>query len=162
MAEEQRVSLEVERLRAEASWRADRADYMSLSVAAAIAFHQAHGNTKAIVTFEDYNDALNIAACALSRLIPILTLKTPREGRTAISIDLAHQRFSFGATRLVGNDGTTLTDLSVRRADLLAALKLIKRAGLPFSFAFVPAEKKREDAPEGSPPPKTRRTDDQR
>ena len=112
--------------------------YVPLAVAAALTFHQAHGNTKAIVTRQDYEDALGIAAAALSRLIPIYTLKDPREGRIAIAVDLLHQRFVRGATELRCKDGTAVHELSVLRAELDDAVSLIKRADLVFSFAIEP------------------------
>lgn len=93
---EGRVNLETERLRVDASWRAQGAEYVALPVAAAIAFHQAHRSTKAIVTVEDYDDALNIAASALSRLIPILVVNESQSVPVTLDVDLARQRFSRG------------------------------------------------------------------
>jgi hypothetical protein len=143
---ERRISLEVERLRAHASWRANVAEYVSLPTAAAVAFHQTDGNSKATVGFEDYDKALNIAAAALSRLIPLFTAKNAREARVAITVDLLRQRFTLAATRLIDNDGTNFTDLWVRRSDLMSALSLIRRVGLPFSFALA-ADAGKDDAP---------------
>ena len=122
-----------------------------MSVAAAITFHQAHGNTKAIVTRDDYDDALNIAASALSRLIPILALRDPREERVAITVDLVNQRFVRGATELHHKDGTRIRDLSVKNSDLRSALSLIKRSGiLGSSFALTARDKgaREAEAPE--------------
>jgi hypothetical protein len=127
------VRLEVEAQATTALLQSAQDYYLPLPVAAAIAFHQAHGNTKAIVTRQDYDDALNIAAAALSRLITIHVLRDAREGRVRLAVDLTKSRFTRGATQLrTGNE--TLGELSVARADLLAALSLIKRAGLPFAF----------------------------
>lgn len=138
---EGRVNLETERLRVDASWRAQGAEYVALPVAAAIAFHQAHRSTKAIVTVEDYDDALNIAASALSRLIPILVVNESQSVPVKLDIDLARQRFSRGATRLVGNDGTAVMDL-------------------PFSLAFMPVDDNAERAPQGSTSPEERESED--
>jgi hypothetical protein len=132
------VRLEQERQQTEELLQNARDAYVTLSVAAATAFHQAHGNTRAIVTRQDYEDALSIAAAALSRLIPLYTLRDPREGRVSVAVDLVHQRFQRGATELRGDDGSTTGALSVKRSDLVSALSLIKRAGLGFSFAFPP------------------------
>ena len=130
------VRLEQERQRTEELLQDARDAYVPLAVAAAIVFHQAHGNTRAIVTRQDYEDALGIAAAALSRLIPLYTLRDPREGRVTVAVNLVHQRFRRGATELHGDDGSTTGELSVRRSDLVSALSLIKRAGLGFAFAF--------------------------
>jgi signal transduction histidine kinase len=137
-----RIDLAAEVLRAQEASRDRQAPYLPLSVAAAIAFHQAHGSTKAIVTRADYNDALNIAASALSRLIPILTLRDPREGRVAISVDLVRQRFARGATELRHDDGTRSSKLSVKTSEFRSALSLLKRSGiLGTSFAVAAPEK---------------------
>ena len=141
MADGQRLDLEVERLRTEEVLRHLGDRFIALAVAAATAFHQVHGNTRAIVSREDYDDALNIAASALSRLIPIFHVGH-RQERTEITVHLTTQRFDRGATRLRASDGSEIADLCVRRSDLMSALSLIKRTGLPFSFATVPAEPK--------------------
>ena len=122
LAAERRVSLEVERLRAEDFWRGRADDFIPLPVAAAIAFHQADGSSKATVTVDDYERALNLAACALSRLIAV------HAGGTAIDIDLSRQRFAHGATELRGTGGV-IESLSVRRTELVSALSFLKRTG---------------------------------
>jgi hypothetical protein len=112
--------------------------HVPLPVAAAITFHQVHRNTKAIISRDDYDDALNIAAVALSRLITLFCLVDPREGRTPVVADLTKQHFARGATELRCHDGQpTVRDLSVKRSDMLSAISLIKRIGLPFSFAIT-------------------------
>jgi hypothetical protein len=132
---EDQVRLELEAERTTALLQSAQEHYLPLPVAAAIAFHQAHGNTKAIVTRRDYDDALNIAAAALSRLVTIYVLRDPREGRTPVSIDLTIMQFARGATKLRSAQ-ETIGELSVARGELLSALSLIKRTGLPFSFAI--------------------------
>lgn len=130
------VRLEQERQQTEALLQNARDAYLPLAVAAALVFHQAHGNTRAIVTRQDYEDALSIAAAALSRLVPLYTMRDPREGRVTVAVNLVHQRFRRGATELHGDDGSVTRELSVKRSDLVSALSLIKRAGLGFAFAF--------------------------
>lgn len=130
---EDRVRLEVEAERATALLQSGHDYYLPLAVAAAIAFHQAHGSTKAIVSRDDYDDGLNLAAAALSRLLTIYVLRDPRQGRVPLAIDLTSSRFSRGATELQFG-AHTVRELSVSRHDLLAALALIKRAGLPLMF----------------------------
>ena len=135
MAEDQvRLDVEAERATAELQQRADDL-YLPLVVAAAITFHQVHRSTKAIFTRQDYNDALSIAAAALSRLVPIYTLRDPRVGRVPIKVDLTKAQFARGATQLRSTD-ETISELSVSRHDLVSALTLIKRTGLPFIFAL--------------------------
>ena len=130
---EDQVRLEAEAERATALLQGGHDYYVPLAVAAAIAFHQAHGSTKAIVSRGDYDDALNLAAAALSRLLTVYALRDPRQGRVPQAIDLATSRFAHGATELrIG--AQTVFELSVSRHDLLAALALIKRAGLPLMF----------------------------
>jgi hypothetical protein len=131
---EVRLEVESERATAELQQRAEDL-YLPLAVAAAITFHQAQGGTKAIVTRQDYNDALSIAAAALSRLIPIYAVRDPRLGRVPIKVDLTKAQFARGATQLRKSD-ETLSELSVSRRDLVGALSLIKRTGLPFCFAL--------------------------
>jgi hypothetical protein len=108
--------------------------YLPLCVASAVAFHQAHGNTKAIVSRQDYDDALNIAAAALSRLLTVYVLRDPRAGREALVVDLTRSHFAHGGTELKSLE-ETVGELSVARRELVSALSLIKRTGLAFSFA---------------------------
>ena len=142
--ERQRLSLEVERLRTQKLWRAMLGEHIPMSVAAATTFHQVHGNTRAIVSRRDYDDALNIAASALSSLVPVYTADAGHR-RVEVAINLVRQRFALGATQLRSADGKVVDNLSVQRADLLFALTIVKRAGLPFSFALL--------APERTAPP---------
>ena len=139
MAEES-VRLEAEAERATALLQSAHDYYVPLPVAAAIAFHQAHGSSKAIVSRDDYDDALNLAGAALSRLVTIYVLHDARQGRVPLTIDLTSSRFARGATEL-HLAAASVSELSVSRHDLLAALALIKRAGLPLMFRGSKASK---------------------
>ena len=86
MAKDQ-VSLDLAAARAEEDLRAFTEGFVPLSVASATAFHQAHGNTRAIVSRDDYDDALNIAAAARTRRIPLYTVHNPRDGRVEVPGD---------------------------------------------------------------------------
>jgi hypothetical protein len=97
-----------------------------LSVAAAAAFHAVHHSTKAIRNFRDYNDALEIAATALARLIPVYTVEDARKGRKAVPIDLTSDSFTRGATRLRRRDGTSVSEMSVLASDLHTALAQLR------------------------------------
>jgi hypothetical protein len=127
------ICLEVESERTSALLQ--RADaYYPLPAAAAITFHQVHRNTTAIVSRREYDGALSIAAAALSRLISIYTLRDPRQGRVAVAVDLTKARFALGATQLRSSE-ETIGELWVSRGEMVSAMSLVKRAGLPFSFA---------------------------
>lgn len=138
--DERALNLEAMRMAADDLWRARQSMHVPLAVAAAITFHQVHGNTKAIAGRTDYDDALNIAASAISRLIPVYELSDPREGRKPLAIDLVKARFVRGATELRSLDGQAIRGLTVLRSEFASALSLIKRTGLPYSFAAMPAE----------------------
>jgi hypothetical protein len=61
--------------RADHEWRISQEAFVALPVAAAMAFHAAQGSSaKAIASPQDHDDALNIAASALSRLLSIYTV----------------------------------------------------------------------------------------
>jgi hypothetical protein len=129
------IHLEVESQRTSALLKRANSPYVPLAVAAAVAFHQAYSGTPASISQRDYEGALDIAAAALSRLIPVYTLRDPQAGRaTPLVVDLARARFARGATEL--RDGAdTVAELSVARNELLSALSLLRRIGLPLSFA---------------------------
>lgn len=130
------VSLEAAGMQANELVRGLEGSFVPLALAAAITFHQAHGNSNAIVSREDYDDALNIAAAALSRLIPLYELKDPKVGRERLLIDLTRQRFARGATQVRIKEVPVAGELSIRFADLRTAVALIRSAGLPFSFTL--------------------------
>ncbi len=113
---------------------------MPLSVAAAIAFHHAQRGTKAIESPSDYMQALNLAAGALSRLIPIYVMD--KGLRVKVDVDLLSGEFSGGATVYRCDDGSTLAPLSVVRGDLASALSFMRKVGpaLAFAVAKKPAQ----------------------
>lgn len=126
------VSLELERSRVEELLQITLGAHVGLAVAAGCAFHQAHRLTVRVLSCRDYDNALNHSAAALSRLAPIYSLKDPLQGRVAISIDLAGQRFANGATEVHCADGQVISRLSMLRPDMLSAVSLIQRTGLDF------------------------------
>jgi hypothetical protein len=133
------VNLEAEQARANDALRGLENSYVPLAVAAAVAFHQASDGMETIVTREDYEDALCMAAAALSRLAPVYQLRDLPEGRVTLHVDLTQRRFARGATELRGGNQPAARDLSIRYGDLQSALSLIKRAGVSFTFALSPA-----------------------
>ena len=128
------VRLEIEAQRTRALWQRVDDVYFPLAVAAGIAFHQAYPSATTCVSRQDYEGALDIAAAALSRLIPVYAMRTPPGGRATLVVDLARARFARGATELRGR-WETVGELSVARSDLVSAVSRIKRIGLPFSFS---------------------------
>ena len=133
MSDEQ-IRLEVESERTDALLQRVDHNYLPLHVAAAVTFHQAYGSKNVVMSRSDYDDALNIAAAALSRLMHVYTLREPPEGRVALAVDLTNWHFARGATEL-RNSHETIGELSVTRDELVSALSLIRRTGLPFAFA---------------------------
>jgi hypothetical protein len=140
-ADDQRLSLEVERLRTENLWRSVVSRDIPLSVAAATAFHQVHPATKTRVRRKEYDEALNISASAISRLAPIYTIGEVTRKRVEVRVNLVTHRFTLAASQLRERNGDGMSDnLFIERSDLLFAISIIKRAGLPFSFALMPDE----------------------
>jgi hypothetical protein len=123
--------------RADHEWRIGQESFLSLSTAAALAFHQAQGGSaRAILSREDHDDALNIAASALSRLTPIYVMDEAARAPVAVKLDVANGRFRRGATEFHRRDGTVVVAMTVRRGDLTAALSHLKRVGVPFRLAL--------------------------
>lgn len=123
--------------RADHEWRIHQEGFVALSVAAAMAFYEAQGrSTAAILSPDDHDDALNIAASALSRLVGIYVVDEATCARVAIKLDVVSGKFVRGATEFRHGDGSIVTDMSVRRGDLTSALSLIRRVGIPFGLAI--------------------------
>ncbi len=104
---------------------------MPLSVAAAFTFHQTRRNVANLLFPEEYANALDIAAAALSCLIPIYT----PDGHglpVAVPINLAGDRFRDGATKVQCANGTVLSPLDIVRRDLPPALIAIESANIDY------------------------------
>lgn len=120
-------------------WRTSQEAFLPLPAAAAIVYRESPGGAAATPSRADHDDALNIAASALSRLVAIYAYDAQAHERVVVKLDLVQGRFARGATEFRRRDGDPLVELWVRRADLAAALARIERAGIPFSFALAPA-----------------------
>ncbi len=118
-------------------WRHSGQAYLPLSVAAAAVFHAVHHGTRAIANRQDYDDALNIAATAIARLMPIYVVEDPRRGRRPVSIDLTSDTFVRGATRLRRANGSSVSDMSVLTSDLHSTIAQLRKAGLPLFLAGI-------------------------
>ena len=104
---------------------------MPLSVAAAFTFHQTRRNVANLLFPEEYANALDIAAAALSCLIPIYT---PNEQGlpVAVPINLASDKFRGGATKVQCADGKLFSPLDIVRRDLPPALITIESANIDY------------------------------
>ena len=123
--------------RADHEWRISQEGFVSLPAAAAIVFHQAQGRSaRAVASASDHDDALNIAARAISRLVDIYVVDDAAHLRRPTRLDLLTGKFIHGATEFRRNDGSSVHSMSVKRTDLTSALSLIKRVGIPFSLAI--------------------------
>ena len=143
--------------RADHEWRIGQESFVALSVAAAMAFHQAQGrSTAAIDSVEQHDDALNIAASALSRLLAIYTVDEGTRERVATKLDVLSGKFARGATEFRRSNGGVVTSMTVRRGDLASALSLIRRVGIPFGLAIEaePGEEARSPERERRAPEK--------
>ena len=112
-------------------WGATQDLRVPLSMAAAFTFHQTRRNEQKLLSPDEYANALNIAAAALSCLIPIYT----QDGRgepIPVPVNLARQKFSGGATLLLAADGAVVAALSTVRDDVLPALITIERYGVEY------------------------------
>ncbi len=104
---------------------------MPLCVAAAFTFHQTRRSNEELLTPVEYANALDIAAAALSCLVPIYTPNGHGE-QVPLSINLARQRFCGGATKVQCVDGAVLAPLNIVRRDVLPALIAIERSGIDY------------------------------
>ena len=128
------VDLRQECEQVEEIWTRGQESWVPLSVAAAFTFHQTRRKVANLLFPDEYANALDLAAAALSCVIPIYTpggsgLPVP------VPINLASQKFRGGATKLQCADGTVLSPLDVVRGDLLPALIAIERAGIEYNVA---------------------------
>lgn len=144
--------------RADQEWRISQEGFVSLPAAAAIVFHQAQGRSaRAVASASDHDDALNIAASAISRLVDIYMTDEATHARTPTRLDLLTGKFVRGATEFRRNDGSSVHAMSVKRTDLTSALSLIRRVGIPFGLALEADEKAEKPAPEPSATEKNER-----
>jgi hypothetical protein len=126
------VSLDLERARVEQILQNAVGRRVPLAIAASSAIHMVSRNTHDMIARGEYDHALDIAAAAISRLVPVFALAHPCEGEEALQIDITRERFANGATELRRGDGQRITALFIRHSDMLSALSLIKRTGLLF------------------------------
>jgi len=118
--------------RIEKLWRTGQEEYAPLSVGAALTFHQTCRDKKDFLSPFDYDAALDIAAAALSCLIPIYAIN----GQVKVApvpMDVTNRKFRKGATRFQCDDGAIIEPLAIVRHDLMPALFSIARAGVEYT-----------------------------
>jgi hypothetical protein len=104
-------------------------EHVTLSVAAAITYHQVTGTTEDIVNPADLDKVLNRTAHALALITEIFVLEdgAPRPLSTA---ELVEGAFARGATLFRSGAGVAHAPLSVPRGALRDAIKLLSAAML--------------------------------
>jgi hypothetical protein len=110
------------------------APHVPLPLAAAMAFHEAHPAPAAVVPQLEYDDALNLTAAALSRLVAIYRIDERTRRPVEHSLNLTAGRFRDGAAAYESKNGRRMTSLLVLREHLPTAMALIKATGIPFHF----------------------------
>jgi hypothetical protein len=142
MNKRETVDLAADRLRVEELWRTNQSTYVPLRLGASFTMH-AVGSTgpshEAVVTPHDYANALNIAAAALSAVIPIHAQLDGTQSWVAVAVDPVRDRFEGGATVLRGRDGKAVLNLLVKRAAVVSAIPIIERVGVTF-YVGLPAK----------------------
>jgi hypothetical protein len=137
-ARENAAGLDAERIAVETTWRATQSIHVPLALAASFAlFELATGEHRdsAVQSF-DYVSALNLVAAALASSVTLYARQGSAQDPVAVPFNPASQRFEGGAKALRSPDGILITDILVRRADVLAAIPALERARLPFVFPF--------------------------
>jgi hypothetical protein len=122
------------------AWRSSDEPHVPLSLAAALAFHEAHRAGEAFIAQPDYDDALDMAAAALSRVVDIYAVDA-RTGQPApVQLSLRAGRFADGGSAYRRRNGETVTSLVVRREHVRRAMRLVSAAGIPFHFVSPEAQ----------------------
>lgn len=115
-------------------WQASDEAHVPFHLAAALAFHEACPAAHAFIAGTDYEDALNLAAAALSCVVNVYALH-PRTGQPVpVEVNLKGGKFLDGGAAYRRGGGPIVTSLVVRRDEVAAALNLVKTAGIPFHF----------------------------
>lgn len=139
------VDLRSDSAQVERMWRSSQALCVPLSVAAALTFHQTRRSNEQLLPPNDYAKALDIAAAALSCMVPIYTLDERGE-RIPICVNLARQRFCGGATKIQCLDGAVFAPLTIVRGDVPPVLLAIQRAQIDY---VAPQRMARPSPPRG-------------
>jgi hypothetical protein len=125
------VDLRHDRDLIEETWAGTLTPWLPLCVAAAFTFHQTRRNVANLLTQNEYENALDIAAAALSCVASIYT-PDQRGAPVPVPVNLARQKFCGGAARLQCSDGPIIAPLNIVRGDVLSALVAIERSEIDY------------------------------
>ena len=115
-------------------WRSADGSLVPLPLAAAHVFHEIHEPRQPVVPRPEYEDALNLVAAALSRIVEIYRAGGHAEYGVTVVLQLGAGRFRNAATRYEKHDGEVVELLAVRRQHVVDALPQLKAAAIPFRF----------------------------
>ena len=107
-------------------------EYMPLSEAAAVLYRNSVGDSAGANAAQKSNDILNRVAHAIAKVAPIHVQadgSPPLQVTTGELLDCA---FTHGAQVLITTNGLALRRLTIRRADLSEAAKVLRSAGVRF------------------------------
>ena len=122
------------------TWRSSNDPHVPLSLAAALAFHEAHRAGQAFITEPDYDDALNMAAAALSCVVHIYAIHPRTAQPVTVDLSLRSGRFADRGSAYRRYNGQSVTSLVVRREHISSVMGMISAAGIPFHFLSTEAE----------------------
>ena len=129
MPDGQLVNLRSERLLVERQWNGSEDEFVPLSLAAALALYESLTNAEDDVRAGDYDEALNLAAIAMSCVAAVYTMDH-RQRWAKVQIDLRTDRFAFRASEVRTMNGGTVAPVYMKRAEVLSALPIIRDAEL--------------------------------
>ena len=129
------VDLRKDQERVYTAWHADDKPHVPLALAVAKTFHDLELPFQGKVARLEYEDAMNLVAAALSRVVPIYTHAPDSETLVHAGASLANGRFRSGGSIFEARSGEALAPLVVRRDHLPAAVEAVKAVQLPFHFA---------------------------
>lgn len=105
--------------------------HLGLTTAAGIAYDQLADRKRGFYDTEHFSEVLNNAAQALISVAPIwITDPDTRERRRLSAAELIDARVTRGASVVTLADGRKVKDVSLLRADLRTAIKILKGAGV--------------------------------
>jgi hypothetical protein len=111
------------------------AQHVALSNAAAVVYHWTVGKLPQANNVHQLNEVLGTVAHALSTVAQLYYRDGGSRPRPLQPSDLVNSRFDRGASVLRKENGTELRGLSIRRADMTAAVPIFRRAGIHFDKA---------------------------
>jgi hypothetical protein len=108
------------------------AQHVSLSNAAAVVYHWTVGKLPQANNVRQLNEVLGTVAHALSIVAQLYYRDGDSRPRPLQQSDLVNSTFDRGGSVLRKENGTELRGLTIRRADMTAAVPIFRRAGIRF------------------------------